>query len=97
MQPTGDVSDPRTPDAILAEVLDLVRETGRLTTWRTEKMLKMLHRIYEKVLHEKTPSLAALRKIVDSSNVTKIVGTYAPAGSTAIDPLRPDDDDLNKQ
>jgi hypothetical protein len=53
---------PRPDEEVLAEILEQVRETGRVTTWRTDKMLHMLHRIYEAILQEKAPALSDMRK-----------------------------------
>jgi hypothetical protein len=69
------VTPHRDAPEILAELLDIARDTERITTPRMEKMLRMLDRIYEAVLHEGPPSLAVLK-------------TLAFSKTAAADPLR---------
>src|SRR5262249_13077140 len=62
--PAADGAPTRRPtEDILAELLDIARETGSSMTWRTEKPLGMLDRIYEAIINEEPPSLAALKKL----------------------------------
>ena len=81
------VTPHREAPEVVAELLDITRESARITTWRTEKMLRLLDRIYEAVLHEDPPSLAALKRLAFSKTASKSV-TPSDFERLGADPLR---------
>jgi hypothetical protein len=87
----------RSERAMVAEMLDLVREISRReesAAWRHEKTLHILHQVYQATVGKKAPTLAEFRSLARVAKFAEMVDAALspgtdPAVSAKMEPLRP--------